>query len=121
MSTRWLGTNDALVALINAFATRVSTLNAQRGRFLILAIEAFPAKPATPWPAWIGPPSEPRIPCAIVDGAAKVRDLNCKSMAEGRGATVTARFGPDGITLCDPNRASEGADKVFQRIYGKAI
>jgi len=27
----------------------------------------------------------------------------------------------DGITLCDPNRASEGADKVFQRIYERAI
>ena len=38
-----------------------------------------------------------------------------------RGATVTACFGPDGITLCDPNRASEGAAKVFQRIYEKAI
>jgi beta-galactosidase len=41
--------------------------------------------------------------------------------AEGKGATVTARFGPDGITICDPNRASEGADKVFQRIYERAI
>ena len=32
-----------------------------------------------------------------------------------------ACFGKDGITLCDPNRASEGADKVFQRIYEKPI
>jgi hypothetical protein len=56
-----------------------------------------------------------------VDAAAKVRDLNFKYMAEGKGATVTARFGPDGITICDPNRASEGADKVFQRIYDRAI
>ena len=37
------------------------------------------------------------------------------------GAPVTARFGPDGITICDPNRVSEGADKVFQRIYERAI
>ena len=50
-----------------------------------------------------------------------MRDLNFKCMSEVKGATVTARFGPDGITLCDPNRASEGADKVFQRIYEKAI
>jgi hypothetical protein len=64
---------------------------------------------------------EARITCAIVDAAAKVRDLNFKYMAEGKGATVTARFGPDGITICDPNRASEGADKVFQRIYGKPV
>ena len=35
--------------------------------------------------------------------------------------TTTARFGKDGITLCDPNRASEWADKVFQRIYEQAI
>ena len=64
---------------------------------------------------------EAHITCAIVDAAAKVRDLNFKYMAEGKGATVTARFGADGITICDPNRASEGADKVFQRIYDKAI
>ncbi len=51
----------------------------------------------------------------------KVRDLNFKYLSEGKGATVTARFGKDGITICDPNRASEGADKVFQRIYEKAI
>ena len=37
------------------------------------------------------------------------------------GAAVTARFGPDGITLCDPNRASEGAAGVFQKIYDRAI
>lgn len=30
-------------------------------------------------------------------------------------------FGTDGTTICDPNRASEGADKVFQRIYHRAI
>ena len=53
--------------------------------------------------------------------AAKVRDLNFKYLAEGKGATVTARFGKDGITICDPNRASEGEDKVFQRIYDRAI
>ena len=64
---------------------------------------------------------EARITCAIVDAAAKVRDLNFKYLAEGKGATVTARFGPDGITIVDPNRAGEGAAKVFQRIYAKPI
>ena len=64
---------------------------------------------------------EARITCAIVDAAAKVRDLNFKYLAEGKGATVTARFGKDGITICDPNRASEGADKVFEKIYGKEV
>ena len=56
-----------------------------------------------------------------MDAAAKVRDLNFKYLAAGKGAIVTARFGPDGITICDPNRASEGADKVFQKIYDRAI
>src|SRR5262245_17544599 len=64
---------------------------------------------------------EARITCAIVDTAARVRDLNFKYMAEGKGATVTARFGNDGIAIVDPNRASEGVGKVFQRIYEKAI
>ena len=80
-----------------------------------------PAKPATPWRVCIRPPSEPRTTCAIVDAAAKVRDLNFKYLAEGKGATVTARFGPDGITLCDPNRVGEGAAAVWQKIYAKAI
>ena len=64
---------------------------------------------------------EAGLTCAIVTAAAKVRDLNCKYPAEGKGATVTAHFGPDGFTLCDPNRAGEGANKVFQKIYEKAI
>ena len=63
---------------------------------------------------------EARITCAIVD-AAKVRDLNFKCLAEGKGATVTARFVLDGITIRDPNRVGEDADKVFQRIYDKAV
>ena len=64
---------------------------------------------------------EARITCASVDAAAKVRDLNFKYMAEGKGAPVTARFGPDGITICDPNRASEGAATVLHQIYEKPI
>ena len=48
-------------------------------------------------------------------------DPNFKYPAKGKGATVTARFGPAGITICDPNRAGEGAGMVFQRIYEKAI
>ena len=56
-----------------------------------------------------------------MDAAAKVRDLNYKYLAEGKGAPVTARFGKDGITIVDPNRAAEGTDKVFQRIYERAI
>jgi hypothetical protein len=43
-----------------------------------------------------------------VDAAAKVRDLNFKYLAEG-------------ITICDPNHAGEGAGKVFQRICDRAI
>jgi len=45
-----------------------------------------------------------------VNAAAKVRDLNFKYLAEGKSATLTDRFGPDGITLCGPSRAGEGAE-----------
>ena len=62
---------------------------------------------------------EARIVVAIVHAARLVRDLNFKYLNEGKGAPVTARFGKDGITIVDPNRASEA--KMFQRIYEKAI
>jgi hypothetical protein len=64
---------------------------------------------------------EARITTAIIQAARLVRDLNFKYLTEGKGAPVTARFGADGITIVDPNRASEGADKVFQRVYDKAL
>lgn len=64
---------------------------------------------------------EARITVAIVDAAARVRDLNFKYLNAGQGAPVTARFGPDGITIVDPLRAREGADRVFQRIYTRPI
>jgi predicted dehydrogenase len=62
-----------------------------------------------------------RITCALVDAAARVRDLNFKYMSEGKGATVTARFGPDGITIVDANRISDGPDAVFEKIYDKPL
>ena len=58
---------------------------------------------------------------AIVDAARVVRDLNFKYLQEGKGATVSARFGEDGITIVDPNRVEEGAEAVFQKIYEKPI
>jgi predicted dehydrogenase len=64
---------------------------------------------------------EARITTAIVDAAAIVRDLNFKYLSEGKGAPVTARFGKDGITIVDPMRAGEGADKVFRKIYDKPL
>ena len=64
---------------------------------------------------------EARITCASVDAASRGRDMNFEYLAEGKGATVTAGFGKDGITLCDPNRAGEGAEQVFQRIYDRPI
>lgn len=62
-----------------------------------------------------------RITVAIVHAAAVVRDLNFKYLNEGKGAPVTARFGQDGITIVDPNRAGEGAAQVFRRIYTRPI
>jgi len=62
-----------------------------------------------------------RLTVAIIHAASLVRDLNFQYTQNGLGAPVTARFGADGITIIDPNRASEGAEKVFARIYEKAI
>jgi predicted dehydrogenase len=62
-----------------------------------------------------------RMTVAIVHAAAIVRDLNFKYTQRGLGAAVTARFGSDGITIVDPNRADEGANRIFDRIYEKSI
>ena len=62
---------------------------------------------------------EARITVAIIHAARLVRDLNFKYLQAGLGATVSARFGQDGLTIVDPNRAGEG--KVFERVYHKAI
>jgi len=62
-----------------------------------------------------------RLTVAVVEAAALVRDLNFKHTRSGLGAPVTARFGPEGITIIDPVVAAEGAEKVFARIYKKAI
>ena len=64
---------------------------------------------------------EGRITVAIVHAARLVRDLNFKYLHEGKGATVTARFGEDGITIVDPNRVEDGPDAVFHKIYEKPI
>ena len=61
------------------------------------------------------------VPKSAASSRDPVRDLNFKYLAEGKGATVTARFGPDGITICDPNRVGEGAAAVFHRIYDRPI
>jgi predicted dehydrogenase len=62
-----------------------------------------------------------RITVAIVHAARIVRDLNFKYLAAGKGACVSARFGPDGITIVDPNRVDEGASAVFERIYNRPL
>jgi predicted dehydrogenase len=66
-------------------------------------------------------PEDARITVAIVHAAAIVRDLNFKYLNSGQGAPVTARFGPDGITIVDPTRAAEGAAAVCRRIYSRPI
>ena len=60
---------------------------------------------------------EARITVAIVHATRIVRDLNFKYLHQGKGATVTARFGKDGITIVDPNRPGN----PFQKIYERAI
>lgn len=64
---------------------------------------------------------EARITTAIIHAARVVRDLNFDYLQRGLGAPVTARFSEEGIVIVDPNRATEGADAVFQRIYTKPV
>jgi predicted dehydrogenase len=62
---------------------------------------------------------EARIVVAIVHAARLVRDRNFRYLREGRGALVSARFGPDGIFIADPAQA--GGGEVLERIYAKPI
>ena len=64
---------------------------------------------------------EARVTCALVEAAARVRDLNFKYLQEGKGAPVTAHFDERGITLIDPWRAAEGPEAVFERIYDRPL
>jgi hypothetical protein len=64
---------------------------------------------------------EARITVGIIEAAARVRDLNFHYLQQGKGAPVSALFGPDGITIVDPLRAPEGPSAVFQRIYERPL
>lgn len=68
---------------------------------------------------WYPTAEEARIVVAVLHAARVVRDRNYQYLQQGRGAPVTARFGPDGITIVDPNRAAEGG--LFERIYTKPV
>ena len=62
-----------------------------------------------------------RVVTAVLQAARIVRDLNFKYLQSGQGAPVTARFGPEGLTIVDPiHGAAELAD-LFQRVYTKPI
>ncbi len=88
------------------------------GLAAICRVKFFGASPQSV--AGIYPNAEQaRITVAIIHAARLVRDLNFKYLQQGKGATVTARFGKDGITLVDPNRA--GSRSVFQKIYERPI
>ena len=64
---------------------------------------------------------EGRITVAIVHAARIVRDRNFQYQQEGKFPAVTAGFGEDGITIIDPYQVTSDPDKVFERIYEKAI
>ena len=64
---------------------------------------------------------EGRITVAIVHAARIVRDRNFGYQQEGKFPAVTAGFGEEGITIIDPYRVHSDPDKVFERIYEKAI
>jgi hypothetical protein len=46
-----------------------------------------------------------------------LRSVNSTELSDGKGAPVTARFGPDGVTIIDPPRSHE----PFRRIYDPPI
>ena len=58
---------------------------------------------------------EARITVAILHAAAPGAGPQFQIPPGRPGAAVSARFGPDGITIVDPNRAGEG--NVFERVY----
>jgi predicted dehydrogenase len=58
---------------------------------------------------------EPTIKIAPVGVGMFGGDVHLRACAD------LQRFGSDGITIVDPNRAGEGADRVFLRLYGRAI
>lgn len=58
---------------------------------------------------------EPAIMNALVGVGTFGGDVHLRAYAD------LQRFGSDGITIVDPNRAGEGADKMFLRIYDRAI
>ncbi len=91
----------------------VGLLAACRIKFMGATLEEV--KPTFPTP------EEGRITVAIVHAARLVRDLNFRYQQEGKAPAVSAGFGPDGITIIDPYRVTEGPDAVFQKIYTHPI
>ncbi|MGQ9629340.1 MAG: Gfo/Idh/MocA family protein [bacterium] len=57
---------------------------------------------------------EGRLSVAIIHAAREVRDRNYRYIKDGKGAPVTAHFGPEGITILDPYGRNE-------RIYDRPI
>lgn len=68
---------------------------------------------------WYPTAEDARIVVAILHAARVVRDRNFEYLQQGRGAPVSARFGEDGITILDPNRAPEAG--LLERIYTQPI
>jgi len=90
------------------------------GLAAICRVRFFGAAPASL--AELYPTAEDaRITVAVIHAARIVRDLNFRYLHEGKGAPVSARFGQDGITIIDPNRAAEGPPAVFHNIYNRPI
>jgi len=64
---------------------------------------------------------EGRVTVAILHAARLVRDLNYQYLQRGLPASASARFGSDGITILDPNRAATEPDRLFERVYGRMV
>ena len=90
-----------------------------KGSVLDIGINAFPEKRRDAVASLYPTAEEARIPCAIVDAAAKVRDLNFKYMAEGKGAPVTARFGPTASRFAIRTARAKARARCFRRFTTK--
>ena len=62
-----------------------------------------------------------RLVTAVLQAARIVRDLNFTYLQSGQGAPVTARFGPEGLTIVDPIQGATGLGGLFQRVYTRPV
>jgi predicted dehydrogenase len=113
--TRNVGRPDGSAAYIGygTDSIHVGVLAACRIKFLGASLQdVAPSYPT---------PEQGRITVAIVHAARLVRDRNFAYQQQGKAPAVSAGFGPEGIQIIDPYRATDGPSAVFETIYDLPI